>query len=314
MNCVSSMADKNCQIAWSERLSATLSSRSVVRCNEPLAKRTTLRVGGCADAWVEPCCEQDLANLIRFCNAEAVPWFVLGRGSNLLIKDHGFRGAVVCLNQESFSLVQLVAGGRLQCGAGAKLKQVAVLARDSGIAGLEFLEGIPGTVGGALRMNAGAMGGAIFERVEMVRFIDHTGVVHESGPNELRPQYRSCGSLSNAVVVAALLRGEPGDPGRIHETMERFSQKRWQSQPAAPSAGCIFKNPAECPAGKLIDELGLKGTRIGGAMVSMEHGNFFINTGGAVASDFLELIDLVRKKAQRERGIDLQTEVQIIGD
>lgn len=314
MNRVSSMAEESCQASWSEKLSATLSSNSVVRRNEPLAKRTTLRVGGCADAWVEPCCEEDLANLLRFCTAESVSWFVVGRGSNLLIKDQGFRGVVVCLSHESFSQANLVAGGRLQCGAGAKLRQVAVLARDSGIAGLEFVEGIPGTVGGALRMNAGAMGGAIFERVETVRFIDHTGVAHESRPSELKPHYRSCDSLSNAVVVAALLRGEPGDPKRIHETMEQFSQKRWQSQPAAPSAGCIFKNPAGCPAGKLIDELGLKGTRVGGAMVSMEHGNFFINSGGASASDFLELIDLVRKKAQRERGIDLQTEVQIIGD
>jgi UDP-N-acetylenolpyruvoylglucosamine reductase len=264
--------------------------------------------------WVEPCCEEDLANLLRFCNSEAVPWFVIGRGSNLLIKDRGFRGVVVCLNHESFSRAQMVPGGRLECGAGAKLRQVAILARDSGIAGLEFLEGIPGTVGGALRMNAGAMGGAIFERVEMVRLIDHAGVLRESGPSELKPHYRSCDSLSNAVVVAALLRGEPGDPGRIHEAMERFSQRRWQSQPAAPSAGCIFKNPTGYPAGKLIDELGLKGTRVGGAMVSMEHGNFFINTGGATASDFLDLIDLVRKKAQRERGIELQTEVQLIGD
>jgi UDP-N-acetylenolpyruvoylglucosamine reductase len=179
---------------------------------------------------------------------------------------------------------------------------------------LEFLEGIPGSVGGALRMNAGAMGGAIFEAVESVRLMDFDGQVNERAVEELSPAYRSCPILKTHIALTAVLRGDPGRREVIEQRMNDYNRKRWQSQPAAPSAGCMFRNPASIPAGKLIDELGLKGARVGGAMVSAEHANFIVNDGTATARDVLALMEVVRHRARLERGIELETEVEIVGE
>jgi UDP-N-acetylenolpyruvoylglucosamine reductase len=296
-----------------EELAQHVSAETLVRQNEPLAKRTTLRVGGPADLYVEPASESDLAAVLRFCGRRHQPFFVLGRGSNLLVRDGGFRGVVICLAHAHFSRIE-VAAPRLRCGAGAKLKAVAVEAKRNGLAGLEFLEGIPGSVGGALRMNAGAMGSSTFSLAESVRLMDFGGEAREVSANELGATYRICPGLKGQVALAAVLRGQPGQREVIEQRMNEYSRKRWQSQPAAPSAGCMFKNPASIPAGKLIDELALKGTRIGGAVVSVEHGNFIVNDGAATARDFLALIEVIRQRARRERGIELETEVEIIGE
>ncbi|MGA9452504.1 MAG: UDP-N-acetylmuramate dehydrogenase [Verrucomicrobiia bacterium] len=286
---------------------------TVIRRNEPLAKHTTLRVGGPADAYVEPASENDLAGVVKFCNGRDVPFFVIGRGSNLLVRDGGFRGIIICLSHADFSRIE-VASERLRCGAGAKLKNVAVEARRHGLSGMEFLEGIPGSVGGALRMNAGAMGGATFDVIESVRLMDFDGKVHELTPPEMSVAYRGCNTLKNHIALGAVFKGRPDSEESIIQRMSAFSRKRWTTQPAAPSAGCMFKNPETIPAGKLIDELGLKGTRVGGAVVSLEHGNFIVNDGNATARDVLELIALVKRRAKAERGIELQSEVEIIGE
>lgn len=294
-------------------LARCVSEATVIRCNEPLAKRTTLRVGGPADIYVEPASDEDLSSVMRFCADHGLAFFVLGRGSNLLVKDGGFRGVVISLSHAHFSLIE-IAGERLHCGAGARLKAVAIGAKRNGLAGVEFLEGIPGTVGGALRMNAGAMGGAMFDLVESVRMMDFAGTIREQETRELSVEYRSCPAFKSHIALAATLRVKPEVRETIEQRMNECSRKRWQSQPAAPSAGCMFKNPATIPAGKLIDELGLKGTRVGGAVVSLEHGNFIVNVGGATARDVLELIGLLKKRAREERGIELHTEVEIIGE
>jgi len=294
-------------------LAQYISAESLIRRNEPLAKRTTLRVGGPADLYVEPASEADLAAVLRFCRRRGHPHFVLGRGSNLLVKDGGFRGVVICLAHPHFSRVE-VAGERLTCGAGVKLKAVAVEAKRHSLAGLEFLEGIPGSVGGALRMNAGAMGGSMCQVAESVRLMDFEGQAHDRPARELSASYRSCPMLKTHVALGAVLRAHAGERGAIEQRMNEFSRKRWHSQPAAPSAGCMFRNPASIPAGKLIEELGLKGTRAGGAVVSTEHGNFIVNDGAATARDVLALIELVRQCARRERGIELEPEVEIIGE
>jgi UDP-N-acetylenolpyruvoylglucosamine reductase len=294
-------------------LKAAVSPDAVLRTDERLAGRTTLRVGGNADYYTEPASEADLTRLLQVCERNALPFFILGRGSNLLIKDGGIRGLVICLMHPHFSRVE-VTGYHLHCGAGAKLKQVSVLAKQSQLTGLEFLEGIPGTVGGALRMNAGAMGGWMFDVVESVRYMDHSGQAHEEPAAQVKVEYRSCLLFKENIALGAVLKGHPSNREVVEKRMKTFSQKRWDSQPAAPSAGCIFKNPGAIPAGKLIDELGLKGTRIGGAAVSGEHGNFIINEGTASARDVLELIELIRQKAKTERGIDLETEVEIVGE
>ena len=299
--------------ALKEQLAAKLSPATVLRRDELLARRTTLRVGGPADIYVEPASEEELTMVLQFCAERAVPFMILGRGSNLLIKDRGIRGMVICLAHPHFNRIEIT-GYRLHCGAGAKLKLVVVEARRNGLTGLEFLEGIPGSVGGALRMNAGAMGGWMFDVVESIRFMDYSGEVHNRNVGEVEVEYRSCALFKNHIALGAVLKGHPASRDVVKQRMDTFSKKRWDTQPTAPSAGCIFKNPGTIPAGKLIDELGLKGTRVGGAMISDEHGNFIVNQGTATAKDVLELIELIKRRAKAERGIELETEVEIVGE
>jgi UDP-N-acetylenolpyruvoylglucosamine reductase len=296
-----------------DEIAERVSRATIIRRDEPLAKHTTLRVGGPADFYIEPADENDLANVVKFCRENEIKFFVLGRGSNLLVCDGGFRGVVICLSHANFSKIEIV-GERLRCGAGAKLKNISVEAKRNNLSGVEFLEGIPGSVGGALRMNAGAMGGATFDAVESVRVMDFYGNISEMSPKEMAVTYRSCTTLKNHIALGAVFKCKSLPREEIEKRMKSFSEKRWESQPAAPSAGCIFKNPETIPAGKLMDELGLKGTRVGGAMVSAEHGNFIVNDGKATARDVLELITILKAKAKSERGIDLQTEVEIIGE
>src|SRR6476659_4595991 len=189
-------------------LARLLSAGAVIRAQEPLAKRTTLRVGGPADVYVEPANELDLSALLHFAAEQQVPFFVIGRGSNLLIKDSGFRGIAISLANTHFSRIEPCENG-LVCGAGARLKQVAITARRQGLSGMEFLEGIPGSIGGALRMNAGAMGGAMFDIVERVRLMDSKGKIFEKTPRDIPVEYRACKSLKTHIALAAVLRGAP---------------------------------------------------------------------------------------------------------
>jgi UDP-N-acetylenolpyruvoylglucosamine reductase len=271
-----------------------------------------LRVGGPADVYVEPASEADLAAVLKFCGVRKIKFFILGRGSNLIVRDAGFRGVVICLAQPAFSKIE-IDGELMICGAGARLKHVAVEARRNGIAGMEFLEGIPGSIGGALRMNAGAMASATFDIVESVRVMDFAGDAHEFVPNDMAVEYRSCATLKKYIALGAGLRGKPDSMVEIGQRMTAYSEKRWASQPAAPSAGCAFKNPPNIGAGRLIDEMGLKGTRVGGAVVSQEHGNFIVNDNKATAQDVLDLIAQLRAKVKAASGIELHTEVEIIG-
>jgi UDP-N-acetylenolpyruvoylglucosamine reductase len=287
---------------------------AIVRADEPLAKRSTLRAGGRADVYVEPSSENELGRLLKFCRERGLPVMVLGRGSNLLVRDGGVRGIVAGLNHPFFSFIE-ENGRELRCGAGARLKAVSARAREAGLAGLEFLEGIPGSVGGALRMNAGAMGGATFDVVSRVRFMDQNGEIHERAAIGMKAEYRSCPMLKDCVALAAVFQGEPSTKEEVAARIDEFNRRRWQSQPKEPSAGCIFKNPSPAlSAGKVIQEAGLKGARIGGASVSEVHANFIINDGTATARDVLELIELIRSRVKEGRGIDLTTEVEIIGE
>jgi UDP-N-acetylenolpyruvoylglucosamine reductase len=296
-----------------DELAARVSRATMIRRDEPMAKHTTMRIGGPADVYVEPSSEADLANILKFCAERDVPFFILGRGSNLLVRDGGFRGVVICLAHPHFSKIEIV-GERLHCGAGAKLKNVSVEAKRNNLSGVEFLEGIPGSVGGALRMNAGAMGAATFGAVESLRFMDHAGEIHERNADGVQVEYRACPLLKTHIALGAVFKCVPLSRAEIEQRMMAYSEKRWESQPAAPSAGCIFKNPGTIPAGKLVDELGLKGMRVGGAVVSAEHGNFIVNDGNATARDVLELIAILKARAKDARGIELHTEVEIIGE
>ncbi|HEX8295498.1 MAG TPA: UDP-N-acetylmuramate--L-alanine ligase [Chthoniobacteraceae bacterium] len=291
----------------------TVMGRGPIKLYEPLSKHTTMRVGGPAQFWAEPETEEGFARLVRFCTLKEIPLFVMGRGSNLLVRDGGIRGVVVHLARGEFKKVE-VREGQITAAVGVKQKELAYAARDAQIGGFEWFEGIPGNVGGALRMNAGAVGGETFRQVVSVRFIDPHGNFHMKTPAEMDVHYRHCGTLLKNYAVSATFIGHPSTPEEIERLLEASTQKRRSSQPRESSAGCIFKNPEMCPAGKLVDELGLKGKRVGGAKVSEIHGNFLVNDGGATATDVLQLIDEVKATALRERGIKLETEVQIVGE
>jgi len=296
-----------------QALCRQLSPDSLVLKDEPLGRRTTLRVGGTADLFVEPASEEELSTVLRFCNERQIPFVLLGRGSNLLIRDGGIRGCVISLAHPHFSQLT-IAGGRLTAGAGVRLKTIAVEARRHGLTGFEFLEGIPGSLGGSMRMNAGAMGAWLFDVLETICFMDYQGNLCERVASEVHVENRGCPLFRNHIALGAVLRGQEASADAVRERMDSYSRKRWESQPRQPSAGCIFKNPTTIGAGRLIDELGLKGTRVGGAVVSDVHGNFIVNDGNATARDVLSLIEVIRDRVRAARGIELETEVEILGD
>ncbi len=294
-------------------LRALLDAQTLLLQDEPMAKKTTFQLGGKAQFWCEPASEADLGKVLGYCAAQKLPFFLIGRGSNLLVRDNGIKGVVIRLSHPQLSAVE-VRGERIIAGAGARLRDVVMAAKRSNLAGLEFLEGIPGSVGGALRMNAGAMGQWTFETVENVRFMDYAGRVDEKPANEIHYEYRGCPLFRDHIALAAVFKGTPATPEVIENRLKSFQQKRWSTQPHESSAGCIFKNPKQIPAGKLIEELGLKGKNIGKARVSEVHGNFIVNDGGATAADVLQLIEFIQKRAREERGIELETEVMILGE
>lgn len=297
-----------------ESLRALLSETSEVRLNEPMSKFTMLRVGGPADVFVVPDSEADLSKTIQYCKQRDVPFFVLGRGSNLLVRDGGIRGVVISLAHKAFSRLE-VRGERLFAGAGVWIRKISQAAKENGVSGFEFLEGIPGTLGGALRMNAGAMQSETFDVVESIRIMDCEGKIYELARPDIFTEYRSCPTLKENIAIGASLRGETSTSEAIAARMKSFSEKRIRSQPKAKSAGCIFKNPSDLyPAGRLVDELGLKGVRVGGAMVSGVHGNFIVNENDATAADVLELIEIIQERARVDRDIELHAEVQIVGE
>jgi UDP-N-acetylmuramate--alanine ligase len=296
-----------------EKLKGLIGDEGDVRLYEPLARHTTLRVGGPAHFWVEPRNEAAFAEVIRFCRRESLPLFVIGRGSNLLVRDGGINGVVVHPSGGEFDEIK-VSGDQITAGVGAKLKEVAYAARAAGLGGFEWMEGIPGAVGGGLRMNAGAMGGQTFDNVVCVRYLDAEGNAHVLDRAEMEVQYRSAPFLLTNSAVSAVFRGKPATREAIDRLLEESQEKRRTTQPIAKSAGCIFKNPGSIPAGKLVEELGLKNSRVGKARVSEVHGNFLVNDGGASAREMLELIEQIKTAARTKRGIELETEVQIIGE
>src|SRR5439155_1399380 len=256
-----------------EKLKAIVGEEGDVRLYEPLSKHTTLRVGGPAQFWVEPQNEKAFSDLIRFCRDEHLPLFAMGRGSNLLVRDGGIRGVVVHPRGGDFDKIE-VNGSEITAGAGVKLREVAYAARGANLGGLEWMEGIPGVVGGALRMNAGAMGAQTFESVTRIRYLDADGNPHVKNRDELEVFYRRFPLLQNNFAISATFRAQPAERAEIDSRLRESQEKRRTTQPIAKSAGCIFKNPNSIPAGKLVDELGLKNSRIGNARVSEVHGNF----------------------------------------
>lgn len=283
-----------------------------IKLYEPLSKHTTMRIGGPAQFWVEPENEEGFADLVRHCFDENIPLEVIGRGSNLLVRDGGIPGVVAHLSRGDFQRHE-VNGTEITAGVGVKFKQLSALARSASIAGFEWMEGIPGNLGGGLRMNAGAMGIQTFDQVVRVRFCDQDGNIFTRTPKEMDVHYRSVPMLRTNYALSAVIAGNLGTQPEIDATIAESLAKRRSGQPIAASAGCIFKNPSEIPAGRLIEELGLKNFSVGHARVSEIHANFIVNDGGATSEDVLALIKEIQTAAQRTRGIELETEVQITG-
>lgn len=277
----------------------------------PLAGATTFGIGGPAEWLARPRSRAELARLLARAAEEGLPLRVLGAGSNLLVADEGVRGLVVKLAGREFAALEQPPGA-LRCGAGLKLPRLVREAASAGLSGLEGLAGIPGSVGGALATGAGGRYGTIGDVAEEVEALDLGGKELRVGREEAGFGYRSS-NLRGLVLTGCLLRLSPEEPRLVAERTRRVRAEKRAAQPLGESsAGCIFKNPeGGPPAGKLIEELGFKGRRSGGAAVSEVHANYIVNRGGASCGDVLELIDAIREAASRQRGVDLELEVEI---
>lgn len=280
---------------------------------EPMREHTTLRVGGPADLFLEAQGEEDVVLAWRACRECGVPLTLLGRGSNLLVLDGGIEGLVLSLG-EGFAQTR-VEGCALYAQAGAKLKALANLALDAGLTGLEFAEGIPGSLGGAAWMNAGAYGGEMAQVVESLRVLDREGRCQTLPVQELAYGYRHSRMMDEGLLVlSAKLRLQPGDRERIGARMQELSRLRREKQPLQyPSCGSFFKRPEGYFAGKLIQDAGLKGARVGDAQISTQHAGFLINLGNASAADVIGLMRLVQKEVYERFSVRLEPEVRIVG-
>lgn len=296
------------------KFDAALQSAGVCyKTDEPMSAHTSFKIGGPADRFVEVKTVSELQAVLHAVSDENVPYFILGNGSNLLVPDEGLRGAVLTL-QGDFKKVQSLVSGHVLCGAGASLATVCSFARGQGLTGLEFAWGIPGQLGGAVYMNAGAYGGEMKDVVVSTRYLDGElrlceahGSAHDFG-------YRhSAFSDTDCVLLGSTLALTPGDPADIQARMRDLSGRRRSSQPLdLPSAGSTFKRPVGGYAAALIDQAGLKGYTVGGAQVSEKHAGFVVNRGGATFDDVLRLMDDVRSAVLRTSGVELEPEVKII--
>lgn len=284
------------------------------RLYEPMRKHSTLLVGGPAQYWIEPHGFYGFAFLVDYCRQRGIPVRVVGRGSNLLVRDGGIRGTVIHPTGGAFTDCTVDAQNLVTAGAGVRLKKLASVAGAHGIGGFEWMEGIPGNVGGALRMNAGAMGIEMFDQVVRVTFLDEDGVIRTREREEIIAHYRNVPELRRNFALQAVFKGKRDTPENIKQRWDESREKRKTSQPVAASAGCTFKNPESIPAGKLIESLGLKGQRLGNAAVSDVHANFLVNEGRATASDILALIEAIRTQARDQHQISLETEIKILGE
>ena len=279
-----------------------------------LSKTNWFRVGGCADVLFKPADLSDLQNFLKNKPADT-PVTILGVGSNIIIREGGIEGVVVKLGREFSSLI-LHPSSFIEVGAAALDINTALFAADNGIAGLEFLSGIPGTIGGAIAMNGGAYGAETKDVLIKAEALDYDGKLHEFTNEQLKFSYRKCGALHDKPLIftKCWLQGKQGNPEEIHSRINEIKTAREESQPIrSRTGGSTFKNPEDHKAWKLIDEAGCRGLMIGGAQVSEKHCNFFINTGTATAADLENLIQEVQKRVFEKSGIQLESEIKIIG-
>jgi UDP-N-acetylmuramate dehydrogenase len=284
--------------------------RELIRLDEPLAPHTWLKVGGPAQLFAEPSSVEDLQRLVKAADAEDIPIRVLGGGSNLLVRDEGVSGLVIRLVGEAFTQV-VVEGTHVRAGGAAPLSHVISHSVSEGLSGLETLVGIPGTVGGAVRGNAGGRHGEIGDYVRSVEVITSRGDCFSRSGDELTFEYRFSG-INELAILTVELELKPGNIEEITRRMRQLWITKKATQPFSfQSAGCIFRNPRGMSAGTLIEQSGLKGTRIGGAEVSDRHANFIVTHAGATSADVLNLIDVIKSRVNEAHGIELELEIKI---
>ena len=274
---------------------------------------TSFKVGGPAELFLSPEDAGQTAKLVRFCEKEEIPVFVLGKGSNLLVSDRGIKGAVIYTGKQCG--ISLVDENTVRAQSGASLAQLCTFALENSLSGLEFAYGIPGTVGGAVFMNAGAYGGEMKDVLLNSEYVSTDGTSGELDNEAMELSYRhSAYENSNLVITAASVRLAPADRNEIKSTMNDILARRKEKQPLEyPSAGSTFKRPEGNFAGALIEQCGLKGVSVGGAQVSEKHAGFIINRGGATAADILSLIKHVQARVKAQMGVSLETEIRLIG-
>jgi UDP-N-acetylmuramate dehydrogenase len=300
---------------WRKRLRSLATGK--VLFDECMDRHTSIGVGGQADALVFPESVAELGKLVAVMRAESIPVFFVGNGTNLIVRDEGFRGVII--STKGLRAVRIEARGEdraaILAEAGASLAEVVAVAAREALAGMEFCAGIPGSVGGGIRMNAGAYGSELKDVIESVSLLNGEGNIKSCGREALQFQYRNLALPEGSCVaggVFVLARGSrEAVEGRIRDILRTRTGKHPLEY---RNAGSVFKNPKGMPAGKIIEEAGLKGARIGGAQVSEKHGNFIVNLGSATARDIIGLIELVQQKVLEAKGIALEPEVKIIGE
>lgn len=297
-----------------ERLSRLLREKITgsVRTDEPLYRHTSFRIGGPADLFVEPENTAELLEVLQLLKEEKVPYFILGNGTNLLVCDRGFRGAVIRLAGEFATY--FFHGDSVDSGASVPLAVLARAACDRGFGNLVFATGIPGTLGGAVFMNAGAHGRALGDFLITATVLDQNLRLHTLAPHQLGLSYRESSITAGTVICRVKLWLQPAAREEIEQKCREYLGFRQAKQPRQPSAGSIFKNPPGDAAGRLLEAAGLKGRRVGGAMISELHANFIVNCGGASAADVLALIEAARDAVRQKFGVALELEIQVLGE
>lgn len=279
---------------------------------EPLSAYTTFRIGGPAELMLFPQDEQTLQKLLVFCKETNTDPYMIGKGSNLLVADSGLGGVTICT--ERMQKHELLSQNEIVCEAGLQLSKLCLFAQSNGLSGLEFAYGIPGSVGGAVFMNAGAYGGEMCDVLSTVTSVDMDGRLHVHVMEDLRLGYRTSVFQENGeTILSAVVRLTSGEPDEIRAKMDEILQRRKDKQPLnLPSAGSAFKRPEGYFAGALIEQCGLKGYSIGGAQVSEKHAGFIVNRGGASAKDVLRLIEYIQQTVLRETGVSLEPEIRYL--
>ena len=296
-----------------ERFSNLLGNEKV-RINEPMNRHTTFRIGGPADYFLLPSSSEEVKGILEICKEESLQYFILGNGSNLLVSDEGYRGVIIQLYRNYGGLT--VEGTEIRAGAGVLLSQIAATARNESLTGFEFAGGIPGTLGGAVVMNAGAYGGELKDVLKEAVVMDREGNIFTVPVEKLAMGYRtSLVKTAGYLVLEVVISLKKGSQEEIRDTMKELADRRISKQPLEyPSAGSTFKRPEGYFAGKLIMDAGLRGYQVGGAQVSEKHCGFVINKGNATAADVCRLMADVQAKVQEQFGVTLEPEVKFLGD